>query len=238
LTFDTIVRAICKACNYHPWALGHIHHHQPLPVAQTLAYNIVGSRLDYSNTVLYGTTKWSVAKLQRVQNMLVRVVLNKQRRSHSAELLQSLHWLPVNERIDLTVALLTYKVRNSSTPDNLNCLRTNRVINCVTLRSSSKQVLHVPRSQAVCRVSLEILLLQHLQYGTDFPIISKWLTVPHVLNRVSKLFLFQTAMTVKPSGKRLCIMRIEDFKALYTNVFYITLLLQHDDDDDNNRPVK
>jgi len=41
------------------------------------------------------------------------------------------------------MALLTYKVRKSSTPDYLNCPLTNRVINSVTLRSSSKQALHV-----------------------------------------------------------------------------------------------
>jgi len=39
-------------------------------------------------------------------------------------LLQSLHWLPVKERIDLNVALLTYKVRYSSL-DYLNCVLTN-----------------------------------------------------------------------------------------------------------------
>ena len=150
LTFDTHVRAVCKACNYHIWALRHIRHYLPLPVAQTLACSIVGSRLDYCNSVLYGAPKSSIAKLQRVQNMLARVVLSKPRRSHSAELLQSLHWLPVKERIDFKVALLTYKVRNTSTPDYLNCLLTNRVINSVTLRSSSKQVLHVPRSRTVC----------------------------------------------------------------------------------------
>ena len=151
LTFDTHVRAICKACNYHTWALRHIRHYLPLPVAQTLACSIVGSRLDYCNSVLYGAPKSSIAKLQRVQNMLARVVLNKPRRTHSTELLQSLHWLPVKERIDFKVALLTYKVRYSSTPDYLFNLLSDRVINSsLTLRSSSKHVLYVPRSRTVC----------------------------------------------------------------------------------------
>jgi len=81
------------------------------------------------------------------------VVLNKPRRTHSTELLQSLHWLPlpVKERIDYKVALLAYKVYLSSTPDYQNNLLSQRVINSsVTLHSSSRLVLHLPRSQTVC----------------------------------------------------------------------------------------
>jgi len=62
LTFDTHVRAFCKACNYHTWALRHIRHYIPLPVAHTLAWSIVGSRLDYCNSVFYSAPKSSIAK--------------------------------------------------------------------------------------------------------------------------------------------------------------------------------
>jgi hypothetical protein len=149
LTFDTHVKAVCRACNYHTWALRHIRRYLPLPVAQTLACSIVGSRLDYCKSVLYGAPKSSIAKLQRVQNTLARVVLNKPRLTHSTELLQSLHWLPVKERIDYKVALLTYTVRYSSTPSYLN--NWDRVINSsVTLRSASRHVLFVPRTRTVC----------------------------------------------------------------------------------------
>jgi hypothetical protein len=116
-----------------------------------LACSIVGSRLDYCNSVLYGAPKSSIAKLQRVQNTLARVVLNKPRLTHSTELLQSLHWLPLKERIDFKVALLTYTVRYSSTPSYLNNLLCDRVINSsVTLRSASRRVLFVPRTRTVC----------------------------------------------------------------------------------------
>jgi len=83
--------------------------------------------------------------------MLARVVLNKPRRTHLTELLQSLHWLPVKEKIYYKVALLTYKVRHSSTPDYLNNLLSQRVINSsVTLRTLLRLVLHLPRSRTVC----------------------------------------------------------------------------------------
>jgi len=42
--------------------------------ARTVAYNIVGSRLDYCNAVVYGGLTMTINKLQRVQNNLARTV--------------------------------------------------------------------------------------------------------------------------------------------------------------------
>ena len=83
LTFDD--HAICKACKFHAWALRHIRHYLTLPVAQTLACSMLGSRLDYCNSVLYGAPKSSIAKLQRMQNTLAQIVLNKPKYAHSTE---------------------------------------------------------------------------------------------------------------------------------------------------------
>jgi len=47
--------SVCKACNYHIWALRHIRRVLPPDIAKTLASSIVSSRLDYCNGVLYGT---------------------------------------------------------------------------------------------------------------------------------------------------------------------------------------
>jgi len=35
---------------------------------------LVSSRLDYANSVLYGTTKKNISKLQKAQNLLARLV--------------------------------------------------------------------------------------------------------------------------------------------------------------------
>jgi len=46
-------------------------------MAKTVACALVNSRLDYANAVLYGTLAANIAKLQRVQNALARVVTLK-----------------------------------------------------------------------------------------------------------------------------------------------------------------
>jgi len=48
------------------------------------------------------------------------------RRFHASPLLRTLHWLPVQQRIDYKVALLTFKVRSTSTPSYLRRLIQDR----------------------------------------------------------------------------------------------------------------
>ena len=78
-------------------------------MANIIACSIVGSRLDYCNSILYKTMKANITKLQCVQNSLARVVLQKPRRTHTDDLLEQLHWLPVSYHIEYKIALITYK---------------------------------------------------------------------------------------------------------------------------------
>jgi len=95
-------------------------------LAQTLACSLILSRIDYCNAVLHGAPSYSIKKLQQVQNNAARIVLKAPRRSHVSPLLRTLHWLPVQQRIDYKVALLTFKVRSTSTSSYLRLLIQDR----------------------------------------------------------------------------------------------------------------
>jgi len=73
--------------------------------------------------VLHSAPSYSIKKLQRVQNNAARIVLEAPRRSHVSPLLRTLHWLPVQQRIDYKVALLTFKVRRSRSTSTTSYLR-------------------------------------------------------------------------------------------------------------------
>jgi len=56
----------------------------------------------------------------------VRIVLKARRLSHASPLLRTLHWLPIQQRVDCKVPLLTFKFHNTSTPSYLRLLIQDR----------------------------------------------------------------------------------------------------------------
>lgn len=154
LAFDGHIKSVCKLCNYHLWALRHIRNVIPLEVAEMIACSMIGARLDYCNAVLYGVSTSNLSKLQRIQNLTARIVLQQSKSSHVKPLLRSLHWLPVQQRITYKLAVLTYKARISRQPQYLSCLLSDRLMGTeMTLRSSTQEMLQVPsmRTQYGCR---------------------------------------------------------------------------------------
>ena len=124
LSFDQHVKDIVKASNFHIKALRHIRPLLDKKVANTIACSIVTSRLDYCNSLLYGTSQANIQKLQRVQNSLARVVSGAKRRDHITPVLRDLHWLAVDKRIVYKVALITHKVLTQHQPQYLKELVT------------------------------------------------------------------------------------------------------------------
>ena len=85
-------------------------------ITATPSSSVIGSRMDYCNSILYKITKANITKLQRVQNTLARVVLQNPRVTHADDLLAQLHWLPVSYRIEYKIALITYKALKFGQP--------------------------------------------------------------------------------------------------------------------------
>ena len=63
------------------------------------------SRIDYSNSLLYGVAATSLSKLQRVQNAAVRLVCSLPRHEHVTSSFIRLHWLPIKFRINFKIAM-------------------------------------------------------------------------------------------------------------------------------------
>jgi len=99
-----LISDVVRSCNYHIRSLRHIRPLIDRETAVNLAYSIVTSRLDYSNSVLYGVSETNFAKLQRMQNNLARVVCKSLYNTNVTELLSELHRLPVRHRITYKVA--------------------------------------------------------------------------------------------------------------------------------------
>ena len=89
LTFDNHVSAVARSCNYHARTIRHLSHLPIQDLTQTFACNLILSRIDYCNAVLYGAPSGTIQKLQRVLNNAARIVNQAPRRSHANSLLSA-----------------------------------------------------------------------------------------------------------------------------------------------------
>ena len=110
MSFDKHVSSVERACNFHMSGLRHFRSLSlmRLQLAHQITCSIVGSRLDYCNSLLLNCSNRNLDKLQRMQNNLARVVCNCSRLTPAEPLLRSLHWLPVRQRINYKLANLCY----------------------------------------------------------------------------------------------------------------------------------
>ena len=115
-SFSRHVQNICKSCFAQIRDLRHLRgyltHHAALMVANAL----VGSRLDYCNSLFRSVSALDLRKLQCVQNSLARIVTNTTKYSHITPVRKILHWLPIEQRSIFKTALLVYKFLNCGQP--------------------------------------------------------------------------------------------------------------------------
>ena len=87
--------------------------------------------------------QYQIKKLQHVQNAAARLLTRTGKCEHITPILKELHWIPVNQRIEFKILVLTFKVLNGTAPKYLRDLlilyQPNR-----TLRSIDKKLLAVP----------------------------------------------------------------------------------------------
>ena len=120
-SFDNHLAKVCRACYYHLCDLRRIHKFLSDETAILLANAMVSSRLDYCNSLLYGVSKSNIAKLQRVQNALCRIIFRLDKMS-CYTLFKKLHWLPIQHHILFRYNLLVFKAISLSQPPYLSAL--------------------------------------------------------------------------------------------------------------------
>lgn len=146
LTFDRHIDAVCKSAYYHMRSLRHFRSALTDDMAKVVACALIGSRLDYANSVLFGITQRNVNRLQRVENSLARVIAQPfipRNSCGSTTLLYNLHWLPIDYRIKFKLATITYNIIQSSEPAYLKSLLNFRAP-LRSLRYSDTNLLHTP----------------------------------------------------------------------------------------------
>ena len=141
--FTDQINSLSKSCHFHNRDIRRIRHLLPLSAATALANSLVSSKLDYCNSLYNGISQANLNKIQRIQNTLARVVTITSKFEHITPILKKLHWLPIKQRIDYKLCLLTYKTLQIQQPTYLyNSL--SFPSHSLSTRSSDSSVLSIP----------------------------------------------------------------------------------------------
>ena len=142
LSLSNHINEVCKIVTLTIRSIGLIRKYLSADNLERLVNTLVTSRIDYTNSILYGSTDYDMNKLQRLQNTAARLI-NGAKNDHIMPILEELHWLPIRYRIQYKILLLVYKCLHGLAPQYLTELIKLR---CPprTLRSSNRLVLEKP----------------------------------------------------------------------------------------------
>ena len=156
------VTSLCKVAHFHLRNIGRIRKSITYEACEKLIHALITSRLDYCNATLYGVTDGQHQRLQMMFNIAARILmLTPLSEDIERFLLETLHWLLVEQRIQYKILLLTFKVHNISQ-------------NCWNYRSQSRIPDKRPHTDYINLwwipglLVIEHLLQQHQPYGTAY----------------------------------------------------------------------
>ena len=116
---------IVNKCRTAMLNIQRIKHLRPLlteAVTQVLVLGLVISHIDYCNSLFVGLPETDISKLQRIQNVVAKLVLNKPRSYSATETLRQLHWLPIWQRIKHKLLTIVFKCLNDKAPAYLKII--------------------------------------------------------------------------------------------------------------------
>ena len=140
-------------------------------------------KLDYCNSTLNSIPQYSIKRLNSLQYSAARTIfrIKKYSRIHMTPYLKSLHWLPISQRINYKILLLTHHATHNNKPEYLTELLTE--YNSSRLqRTSNTFKLQIPSTTKLIR-----------KQESAFSIISPklWNNLPYKLRSLQSTSLFK-----------------------------------------------
>ena len=137
LTTNAHVSNIARTCYFELRRLASIRRFLTSTATATLVSAFVLSRIDYCNSLLFGSTHDVTSHLQRIQNYAARVILRLPKSTIITIHLKSLHWLPVKVISTYKIACLCYHCHSSTAPSYVTDMLHRKPLHTRYTRSSS-----------------------------------------------------------------------------------------------------
>ena len=137
LTMNAHVSNIARTCYFELRRLASIRRFLTSTATATLVSAFVLSRIDYCNSLLFGSTNDVTSHLQRIHNYAARVIFRLPMSSSITIHLKSLHWIPVKVRSTYKIACLCYHCHSSTAPSYVTDMLHKKPLHTRNTRSSS-----------------------------------------------------------------------------------------------------
>jgi hypothetical protein len=139
------VTSMHKSINFTLWNISRVRKFIDRDSCSHAMRALVLSKLDYANSLLAGCNIGDINRLQKLQNKATRIIFHVPCLVSATPLLNTLHWLPVKNRIIFKALLYVFKVINGVAPAYLHQLISIHVAPREGLRSSRDTLrLNVP----------------------------------------------------------------------------------------------
>ncbi|XP_052223875.1 uncharacterized protein LOC127839525 [Dreissena polymorpha] len=156
LNFDLHIRKKCQVAYSQLRNLRCIRKHLTQNSIDILVHGLIHSQLDFCNGLFADIPAYQLNKLQRFQNTAARLVTCASNEERSSNLLERLHWLPVQARIMFKVLAIVFRVVKGTAPNYLRSMFTHAQ-GSYRLRSSVCIQLSAPRHRTkIADRSLEV----------------------------------------------------------------------------------
>ena len=136
LTMNAHVSNIARTCYFELRRLASHRRFLTSTATARLVSAFALSRIDYCNSLLFGSTHDVTSHLQRIQNYVARVILRLPESSSIAIHLKSLHWFPVKVRSTYKTACLCHHCHSSTAPSYVADMRHKNPLHTHNIRTS------------------------------------------------------------------------------------------------------
>ena len=116
LDFKEHIKTKCKAAMLKIFRIRAARKNLTRSACNKLMVALVLSHLDYINSLLGNLPKSSINKMQVVQNIVAKITLGKGKYDSANRCIQTLHWLPIRERIVYKIVSLVFKCLHGEAP--------------------------------------------------------------------------------------------------------------------------
>ena len=147
LGMNNHVQHVCSVAYFHLHCIGRIRNLLERKTTEIMIHTYMTYHRDNRSCLLYGITDHLVTRLRRVRDAAARLIIRTKKHDHITAVLLDLHWLPIKQRVEYKLLLLTCRSLHGLFASYLTGLLSHYQ-STRALRSADAQLLEVPR----CRI--------------------------------------------------------------------------------------